>query len=169
MITGPMARKGETLVPQQVSDEFVIYDLDTDRVHNLNSTAAAIWQWCDGLTPPEALIVRLAAEYDLSYKEAEPLLWLTLKQLDEAKLMENKVIQPVQYRGVSRRNVVKILAGASLLPVVYTIAAPSAAHAQSDCLGEGETGCTGPAGAGPYCCEGLTCVRDAQVGSLCQQ
>ncbi|NJN81524.1 MAG: hypothetical protein HC802_04070 [Caldilineaceae bacterium] len=61
--------------------------------------------------------------------------------------------RPMAYQGISRRNVVRILAGASLLPVVYTIAAPAAAHAQSVCASDGESCEPGQIS----CCEGYEC------------
>src|SRR5437764_14523577 len=47
--TKPLARK-EGLVIQELPDEVLVYDLDRDRAHCLNETAAFVWQRCDGRT-----------------------------------------------------------------------------------------------------------------------
>ena len=43
----PVARK-QGLVVQEMPDEVLIYDLDTNKAHCLNQTAAFVWKSCDG-------------------------------------------------------------------------------------------------------------------------
>ncbi|MCV4613842.1 PqqD family protein, partial [Escherichia coli] len=43
----PKARTGG-LVTQDFDKELLVYDLQTDRAHCLNETAAAVWRACDG-------------------------------------------------------------------------------------------------------------------------
>ncbi len=43
----PIARK-EGLVIQEMPEEVLVYDLDTNKAHCLNQTAAFVWKSCDG-------------------------------------------------------------------------------------------------------------------------
>ncbi|MBA3352846.1 MAG: PqqD family protein, partial [Blastocatellia bacterium] len=43
----PIARKNG-LVVQEVPDEVLVYDLETNKAHCLNQSAAMIWRSCDG-------------------------------------------------------------------------------------------------------------------------
>ncbi len=45
----PRARKKE-LVLQELPDELLVYDLENQRAHCLNKTAALVWRHCDGKT-----------------------------------------------------------------------------------------------------------------------
>lgn len=43
----PMARQSG-LVVQEMPDEVLVYDMDTNKAHCLNQSAAFIWKSCDG-------------------------------------------------------------------------------------------------------------------------
>lgn len=43
----PIARN-EGLVIQEMPDEILVYDLETNKAHCLNETAAFVWKACDG-------------------------------------------------------------------------------------------------------------------------
>ena len=43
----PVARK-ENLVIQEMPEEVLVYDMDTNKAHCLNRTAAFVWKSCDG-------------------------------------------------------------------------------------------------------------------------
>ena len=45
----PRARQA-SLIIKEVDDETLIYDLETDKAHCLNSTASRVWKSCDGRT-----------------------------------------------------------------------------------------------------------------------
>ena len=45
----PRGRKRQ-LITREVAGELIVYDLENDRVHCLNSTAAFVWTHCDGQT-----------------------------------------------------------------------------------------------------------------------
>ena len=57
----PIARKNG-LVVQEVPDEVLVYDLDTNKAHCLNKTAAAVWQSCDGKTSVPEIAKFLSSE-----------------------------------------------------------------------------------------------------------
>lgn len=131
--THPRARDDEAIVAQEVLDEFVVYDLYRHRVHALNPTAATVWHWCDGHTPLTAMTDRLMTRLALGREQAEHVLYLALDRLEKAKLLEARATRPRAYRRVRRRQVLGLVA-ASLLPVVASLVAPSAADAAS-CVG----------------------------------
>ncbi len=43
----PVARH-KNLIVKELPDETLIYDLDSDKAHCLNQTAALVWKNCDG-------------------------------------------------------------------------------------------------------------------------
>lgn len=53
----PCVRTG--VVDEIVDDQLVVYDSHSDRVHVLNTAAAAIFDLCDGETPVEAIVAEL--------------------------------------------------------------------------------------------------------------
>lgn len=157
----PTARSSaEDLVIQEIYDELVIYDLRQHRAHSLNSTAALVWRWCDGETSATAMTARLAARLNLPVDRAEPVVWLSLDRLQKARLLENSVAIPSAHSGFTRRQALKLIGGAVLLPVVYTLLAPTPAQAQTGvscatctCL---SVSCSG--GAKVACLTGTTCT-----------
>ena len=47
MNSNPKARQ-HGLVIQEMPDEVLVYDLDTNKAHCLNRSAALVWRSCDG-------------------------------------------------------------------------------------------------------------------------
>ena len=125
----PKARQDD-LVAQEIMDEFVIYDLDRDRIHALNPTAALVWRHCDGAHTPARLAKLLEQTYRIPTGDA--LLWLTLNRLEKAHLLAEKVTPPNGVKTLTRREVLKMVGvGVALLPVIKSIVAPTAAQAAS--------------------------------------
>jgi len=54
----PSARADVAL--RRVGSEWVLYDAAGDRAHVLNSTAAAVWAFCDGSHDPAAMAEAIA-------------------------------------------------------------------------------------------------------------
>ncbi len=130
----PQARQPETdnsIIALEVIDEFVIYDMNNDQAHNLNSTATSVWQWCDGHTNCDTMVSRLADKHSLSYEQAEEILWLTFDQLERAGLLQSKLKRPFHPESPTRRAVLANIGIAALLPVIQTIIAPPPSQAQS--------------------------------------
>lgn len=126
------ARKDNLLI-QDVDEEVVVYDRDTDRVHRLNGAAAAIWHHCDGKTTVADMATRLASQTELP--EDEAIVHHALKQLDEAGLLLKDVPALRDIDAISRRRLIaKLSVGAGialLLPLVKSIFAPTPVYAQS--------------------------------------
>jgi len=125
----PTARK-TGLVVQEVPDEVLVYDLETNKAHCLNKTAAAVWQSCDGKNSISdiASIVGSGA--------SDELVWLAIDQLNENNLLESEM--KADFAGQSRRDVLKKigLAAVIALPIVASLVAPKSAMASASC------GCT---------------------------
>jgi hypothetical protein len=147
--------------------ETLIYDLERDRAHHLNTTAAAVFEFCDG----RLTVAQVAAEVSdrLEQRVTADAVGEALKQLAESGLLEG-----VRETGLPRRELVRkaAVAGAGAAfaaPLVKSIVAPTPAQAQSpgDCAEQGET-CTV---AASNCCPNLFCqpvVSKSPTGT-CQQ
>lgn len=119
----PMARRNG-LVIQETTDEVLVYDLETDKAHCLNRTAAFVWKKCDGNTSVEEIVKQF--EKQTGSRVEEDLVWLAIDQLNERKLLEKNVVS--KFAGESRRSVLKKIGFASVvaLPVIASLVAPTA-------------------------------------------
>ena len=133
----PLARK-EGLVIEQMPDEVLVYDLDRHKAHCLNSTAAFVWQHCDGKSTVSNIARRMEKEFNA--KVGDDLVLLALDQLGKDHLLEKRIALPAAMVNVSRRQVMRKigLATAVALPVVISIMSPTAANAVT-CIAAGAT------------------------------
>jgi hypothetical protein len=145
------------LVVDELPDEVLIYDLDRDKAHCLNRTAALVWHHCDGLTTVEQ--IRTKIERALGAPVDEKLVWFALTQLDRDHLLEGRVTPPVFLEGLSRRQMVRALGIGTMvaIPLITSMVAPTA-EASTSCLGSA-AGCT----FGSQCCSGI-----CQPAGVCQ-
>jgi hypothetical protein len=128
----PRARK-DGLVIEELADETLVYDLERDRAHCLNPTAAKVWRLCDGKTTVTEMVARLGRHGDLPVNE--DVAWLALDRLARARLLRDRLARPAKARRWSRREVMRSLGagGAVLVPLVTSIVAPTAAQAATGC------------------------------------
>lgn len=138
----------EVLVSYPGSDETVVFDMKTNKAHCLNATAAFVWQRCDGTKTVRDIAYQFAAKEQTAVDES--VVWLALKQLDQARLLEERIAGDIMV-DVSRRAVLKKLgvAAAVALPVVASLLVPEAVSAGS-CRTHGQS-CSG----GVQCCSGI--------------
>lgn len=123
-------RRVETVHLEKLDDELCIYDWERMKVHALNPTAALVWTLCDGQTSPQQMAGKLQTELNTAH--AEELVWLSLKRLEQAYLLEGKDIAVSGHKGITRRQMLKQLGvAAALLPMVSSIVAPGPVSAQS--------------------------------------
>jgi len=122
-------KKIETVHVETLDDELCIYDWQRTEVHNLNPTAAAVWQLCDGHTTPQEMGQHLKS--NLNVAQAEELVWLTIRRLEQAHLLEHEVVKPAGHKMSRREILVKLGVAGVLLPVVSSIVAPKPIEAQS--------------------------------------
>src|SRR5262249_55197460 len=121
----PLKREAGLLVTE-LQDELLLYDLDRDRAHCLNQTAAMIWRHCDGERTVRGITARLRR--DLGNAIDDDVIQSALSQLSKRHLLQ----QPIQSRKLlSRRDVIKKagLAAAVALPLITSIVAPTAVGA----------------------------------------
>jgi len=148
----PHARK-EGLVVEELPDELLVYDLDRNKAHCLNNTAALVWKHCDGGTPTADIALILRDE--LNTPVDEEVVWFSLGQLSRAHLLQEPIQRPEGKPGLSRRELIRKagIAAAVAVPLVTTILAPTAFAAlscgQFKCNGPVATLC--PTGSGCNC------------------
>src|SRR5688572_14272760 len=99
----PSARTHKLIV-KELPDETLVYDLESDKAHCLNHTAAWVWKNCDGQKTVSELSASLAKETDRAVDES--LIWLALDQLERYDLMEVAPPLPVELAGINRRQLV---------------------------------------------------------------
>jgi hypothetical protein len=152
----PIARK-QGLVIQELPDEVLVYDLDRDRAHCLNQTAAFVWQRCNGRNTTAQIANTLGQEFDCTVDEK--VIWLALDQLGRNHLLDRQPIPPA-LMGMNRRAMVKALglAAAIAVPLVSSIVAPTPAQAAT-CLANGQLCSTNTQCCSGFCCSG-TCAAN---------
>jgi hypothetical protein len=149
--TTPRARK-EGLLVQELPDEVLVYDLERHKAHCLNPTAALVWKHCDGRTTVSQMVRLL--EKSLETSVDEDVVWCALNQLEKDKLLGDKVAWPVGMERISRRTLIRRVGMAAvLLPLITTIAAPTAQAGTSNCVAVGGA-CTN---GGLPCCGIASC------------
>ena len=151
----PEARRAG-LVVQEMSEEVLVYDRESNKAHCLNRTAALVWSHCDG-NKSVAEIARALAE-ETNAPVDEDLIWLGVEQLSKTHLLRERATVPEQKKSLSRREVMRRigLTAAVALPVVTSIVAPTAAQA-ANCLTAGQ-GCTSSAQCCSQLCNAGTCA-----------
>ena len=134
----PMARQNGIVV-QEMPDEVLVYDLDSNKAHCLNQSAALVWKSCDGTNTVGDIVKQFDG------KVTEDFVWLAIDQLNENGLLQNEVAP--RFAGQSRRQVLKTIGLASMvaLPVIASLVAPSNALGATSCTCITNTDCTGRA------------------------
>lgn len=144
----PLARR-QGLVIQRLPDEVLVYDLDRDKAHCLNQTAALVWEHCNGRATTTDIARSVGRKLDAPVDEK--VVWFALDQLRRNHLLDQPTVFPASMAGINRRQMVRALGIAAVVavPVVTSIIAPSPAQAVS-CFAMG-TPCT----TGAQCCSGV--------------
>ncbi len=125
-----MARQNG-LVIQEMPDEVLVYDLDSNKAHCLNQSAAFIWKSCDGAKSVPDIVREF--ESNGRGKVTEDFVWLAIDQLNENGLLAGDIAP--RFAGQSRRQVLKTIGLASLvaLPVIASLVAPQNAMGAVSC------------------------------------
>jgi hypothetical protein len=127
----PYPKQAASTHVEQLGSELCIYNWQRKEVHALNPTAARVWQQCDGQTSLTQIAAMLQTELHVPDAEAKELAWLTLAQLEKAHLLHADVVKPAHRKVLPRRAFLKLGIAAALLPMVYSITAPTPVAAQS--------------------------------------
>ncbi len=132
---------------RELGEEVLVYDAEGHRAHCLNRTAALVWKHCDGKTPAAAIAAKVGEQ--MSCAISEEVVWLALEGLAESGLLVNVSARRPSSAPVSRRGMMRRLGlAAAALPLITSIASPTAAQAQSPCT---ETSCP----PGTFCNAGV--------------
>lgn len=144
----PLARTNG-LVVEELGEELLVYDLETDEAHSLGSVAARVFRACDGKTTIEGMTAELGLDHATVAEAVDGL--RTCQLLDDGPGQKT-----ITRRGLSLR-AVKIGAAAAAAPLIVSIAAPTAAMAvtESFCAAISVTGhgCGECHKFGCCCCE----------------
>ena len=163
----PVGRKADIVI-QEFDNEILIYDLTIHKAFSLNETSAIVWQACDGNKTVSEISRQISSR--LNSPVTEDFVWLALDGLKKENLIENSREVPTPFEGLSRRAVIRKVGFASMiaLPVISSLIAPTAAHAQSG-LGAIGAACTLDANCVSDCCAGGTCSAAGAIprGSAC--
>ena len=118
----PKARN-ENVVVQNLNAEVLIYDLTNNKAYCLNETSALVYKACDGKTSFDELKRR--------HKFTDDLIYLALDELRRENLIEGDGDN--HFAGLTRREAIRRAGLSTLvaLPVISSLVAPTAAHAQS--------------------------------------
>jgi Coenzyme PQQ synthesis protein D (PqqD) len=126
----PMARQNG-LVVQEMPDEVLVYDLDSNKAHCLNQSAAFVWRSCDG----NKSVMDIVREFEANGKGkvTEDFVWLAIDQLSENGLLDGSI--PQRFQGQSRRQVLKTIGLVSVVavPVIASLVAPKSALGAVSC------------------------------------
>jgi len=117
--SNPVARE-ENLAIEELDDELLIYDLQSNRAHSLGAAATRVWRACDGRQGPEGIATATGLDLDTVER--------ALDQLRECALLDGQ--QPAFDNGMTRRTLTfrtaKMGAAAIAAPLIVSIAAPTA-------------------------------------------
>jgi hypothetical protein len=132
----PLCRK-ENIVVQEIDGDVLIYDLIENKAFCLNQTSALIWQACDGTRTVAEITELLGKQF--GSKINEDVVWLALDQLGKESLIQKEYKLNERFGGLSRREVIRKIGLASViaLPLITSLVAPLAIHANSACSSAG--------------------------------
>ncbi|HRH46475.1 MAG TPA: PqqD family peptide modification chaperone [Pyrinomonadaceae bacterium] len=130
MRTKPLAKTSEILL-QELENELLVYDLQTNKAFCLNETSSIVFQLCDG-TRSVAEISQTLNKH-LKQSVSEDFVWLALDSFKKDDLLEEGEQFAINFKGLTRRQVIKKVGLASMvaLPLISSVVAPNAAMAAS--------------------------------------
>jgi hypothetical protein len=130
----PLARKSD-LFAEQLPNEVVLYDKNSNKVHCLNKTAATVWENSDGSHTVEELAQIVGAK--LGTAVDTNMVLLAVAELEKADLMETGSVEIPHPAVTSRREVVGKVALAGAALVATMMASAPAAHASGGVFSTG--------------------------------
>ena len=144
----PRART-DRLLTQELGDELLVYDLDSNEAHCLNQTAALVWKHADGKMSVSQIACLLANVTGSQVHEEVVL--MACHQLGKCKLLQGQLPGSSKSPRLSRRDLIRRIGSAAAisLPLVSSIVAPGAVQAAT-CIPSGQA-CT----TGAQCCTGV--------------
>lgn len=156
--------RSEAIIVQEAGNELLVYDLNEHRAYCLNEVSAAVWKSCDGHRDIKEITRSAGNDYGATLDE--DLIVLALDQLRRAELVDDAPKLADRFPAVSRREIIRRIGKASLvaLPVLTSLVAPTAIHANSLCMTL-VGGCT--CGLGDNQPSGMFCVPSGFGAMAC--
>ena len=156
--------KTENIVVQNLPNETLVYNLLTNQAFCLNPTAAFVWSRVDGRTPVKQIAYLLQKK--LGAPVDESIIWFALEKLAKNDLLEESFDTALIYAGISRRELIKVAgkSAAVALPLVFSIVAPTPAHAASGANLANGVNCT----SGNQCVSGTCSPSKARCCSAAE-
>jgi hypothetical protein len=122
----PQART-RGIVVQELENECLVYDLNTNLAFRLNATSAKIWKRCDGISTVQEIAKSLGKQMNLQLDE--DFIWFAIADFEKNNLLAEKANCPTDFGNHSRRKILfKYSIPILLLPLVASIVVPSAAQ-----------------------------------------
>ncbi|MGZ8458125.1 MAG: hypothetical protein ACXWZ4_16085, partial [Gemmatirosa sp.] len=121
----PLARRSQVLV-QRVGSDLVVYDQLRDVAHSLSPLAVHVYEHADGTRDVAALTAGASAE--LSDPVTAALVEQALVELERAELLSDASLDGA---GMRRRELLRLIGTAAVLPLVTSLAVPAPVLAQS--------------------------------------
>lgn len=157
--------KIENIVVQNLEQEVLIYNLETNKVFCLNETSALVYQSCDGKTPFE--------DFKCNNHLTDEIIFLALDLLKKENLLEEGFVSPI--KGVNRREVIKKIGLTSViaLPIISSLMAPTSAMAAISCGGNQPPGHSFGCASSEQACFNMgspqcqTCSATATLNGAC--
>ncbi len=114
-------KRKEALV-RQLTDEFVVYEKETQHAHCLNKTAGDVWLLCDGKTTIAEMTQKFGSEA----------VYMSLQRLEKAGLLEAG-LPASEAANLARRDMMRKvgIAAAIAIPVIFSVSVPTPAQAAS--------------------------------------
>ena len=147
--------KRKDAIVRQLSDEFLVYDEETNRAHCLNRTAADVWKLCNG-EKSVAEIIRTMKQSKSPVDEK--VIWMAICRLEKSGLLLTRNLAGFEEILLSRRAVLRKMgvASALALPLVASILVPTPVDAAS-CRAPGQ-----PFTHNAQCCSG-DCINVLKI------
>jgi hypothetical protein len=101
----PLGRRRDIVI-QELREEILIYNLQTDRAYCLNKTASLIWQLCDGNKTAGEISIQISRQ--LKSPVNEEFVWVALERLYRENLIENDFGFSIPCDALSRREIIHV-------------------------------------------------------------
>lgn len=126
------------IVVQELENETLVYDLQTNKIVCLNQTSAIVWKHCNGKNSVAEIANILSVQMKIIV--GEEVVEFAIEQLKKENLLENSNEIFTNISKLSRREAIRriSLSSSAILPIITFVVAPSSSQAQSACLANGE-------------------------------
>lgn len=81
-------QKNEAILDRELDGETVLFNLSTNKLHSLNTTASFIWEQCNGENTVDSLVELLGRSFAVKAEQAETDLRALLGGMVHAGLIE---------------------------------------------------------------------------------